>query len=43
MAHDLGVIEDNSHCVEAELRGPVRYDIRAELFLHLKRLGVGAF
>ena len=43
MAHDLGVIENDRHRVEAELRGPVRYDIRAELFLHLKLLGVGAF
>ena len=43
MAHDFGVIENDRHRIETELRGPVRYDIRAELFLYLKLLGVGAF
>lgn len=43
MAHDFGVIENDRHRIETELRGPVRYDIRAELFLYLKLLGIGAF
>lgn len=43
MAHDFGVIENDRHRIETELRGPVRYDIRAELFLYLKLLGVRAF